>query len=353
MSSTNESKRPQKKSALVTAKQLMATQFEKPRWVVDGLLRLGRKRISLLAGKPEDGKSALSRQLAVAVCQGKQFLGRDTMRSPVILWQSEEDQADLQESLAALGYDPSKDENLYIFIGSTDENNVEMLRDELRLHPDVRLCIIETLDDLLKISDLKENSASREAFDKFDKAVVDEFHPTVSFLALHHLKKNEVESSSGEMLLGATVIRGRTDAKIYMRRESDDDERRMLFASVRRGVPIPKTYLKWHAATETSTLDITVAEDRKNNAGHTEDRTLGAMKAYLASHPNSTEHDCLIVPGNNDAKKRLFRKAIVSGIFVRSGKGTKNNPYLYNLKPIETEEAIVDETLAEQMGVAA
>ena len=175
---------------------------------------LGRKRISLLAGWPESGKSNLARSLAISVAAGRPFLGRSTMRAPVILWQSEEDPADVQEMLRIQGHNPDTDETIWVFRGDGDRNNVDELREDMRDHRDVRLCLIETLDDLLKIEDLKENTASREAFDKFDRAVVNEFYPTCSFVALHHLKKVEVKASTGLMLLGATVIRGRTDAKI-------------------------------------------------------------------------------------------------------------------------------------------
>ena len=63
---TNELK-SSKKSALTIAGDIMDKPLEPLQWVVADLLRIGRKRISLLLGHPEDGKSSLSRQLAVAV----------------------------------------------------------------------------------------------------------------------------------------------------------------------------------------------------------------------------------------------------------------------------------------------
>src|ERR1700761_2191656 len=164
-----------RKSLLMSVAQLRSLKAEPSEWIVDGLLRSGRRRISLLAGKPESGKSTLGLQLAVSVTKGKPFLGRQTKRSAVIYWQSEEEPADVRESLDRLGYDHTRDEKLLVFTGSASQNDVIALREELLEHRDVRLVIIETLDDLLKLSDIKENSAARAAFDKFDAAVVNEF----------------------------------------------------------------------------------------------------------------------------------------------------------------------------------
>ena len=260
------------------------------------------------------------------------------MRSPVILWQSEEDLDDIQRSLIALGYDAAKDEKLYIFSGSAKENNVEVLRDELRLHPDVKLCIIETLDDCLKISDLKENTASREAFDKFDNAVLNEFHPTVAFLALHHMKKHETDKC-GEMIMGATVIRAKTDNKIYIRCVSDDDSRRVIWARVRKGIPIPKTYTTWDEATETATLGLTVAQERKDNLENTESRIRAQIRNHFVMYPDSTADDCYShVSAHRDTAKRLLKQAVRDGQLVQSGKGTKGSPYRYCIAEIPYEE---------------
>jgi hypothetical protein len=332
---------PQRKSSLISSKDLMAKKFEKPTWVVDNLLRLGRKRISLLAGWPESGKSNLARTAAICVAAGRPFLGRATLRSPVMLWQSEEDEADVQEMLQTQGHNPDTDEPIWIFKGDADHNNVDELREEMRCHRDVRLCIIETLDDLLKIEDLKENTASRIAFDKFDKAVVNEFYPTCSFLALHHLKKVEVKASTGLMLLGATVIRGRTDAKIYLNRVSDASEDRVIHASVRRGIAIPQTKVEWDKATENMSLGITLTEVRRDNMNDTRERVVADIRKFYANHPNTGKDACVTyLDHNTDQIKREHAKAVIDGWLVKTGEGKKGDKFLYSLKeiPVETIE---------------
>lgn len=327
-----------RKSLLMSVAELRALKAEPSQWIVDGLLRIGRRRISLLAGKPESGKSTLGMQLAVAVTKGKPFLGRQTLRSGVIYWQSEEDKEDVRESLERLGYDHTRDEKLLTFFGSAAQNDVNSLHEELLEHSDVRLVVIETLDDLLKLSDIKENSAARAAFDKFDAAVVNDFSAKTAFLALHHLKKRETDSV-GDMLLGATTIRGRTDAKMYLRRASDEDPRRIFQATVRKGREILPTFLEFDAETAISVLGHSLSEERKKNVQRTEERTVSEIADFFKNNPDASfKNGCLsVITGNTNDKWRVFKKMLAQGFLVQSGKGTKNSPHTYRLADVATE----------------
>jgi hypothetical protein len=327
-----------KKPLLLSGAELKVLTFEPSQWIVEGLLRVGRKRISLLAGKPEDGKSTIARQLAVAVTKGKPFLGRQTVRASVIYWQSEEEPGDVRDSLDRLGYDHTKDEKLLTFFGNAAENHVQSLREALAAHPEVKLVLIETLDDLLKVSDIKENSAARAAFDKFDTVVVNDFSHRVAFLALHQLKKRETDSV-GDMLLGATVIRGRTDAKWYLRRVSDEDPRRIFTATVRKGQEISPTYLDYNPDTETSTLGMTTTEERKHSAQETDKRIVQEIVTFFKNNPDTSfERDCFpAISGNSDLKRRLFKRVCADGVLKRIGKGTKSSPFAYTVAAIRME----------------
>src|SRR5438445_8748089 len=72
-------------------------------WIVEKLLRTNRQRISLLCGSPHAGKSTIARQLAIAVAQGKPFLGRSTMQCKVAYWQSEETEEDTKQDFEKSG----------------------------------------------------------------------------------------------------------------------------------------------------------------------------------------------------------------------------------------------------------
>jgi hypothetical protein len=328
-----------KKSLLLSAAELLTMQFPPEQWIVGNLLRIDSKRMSLLLGQPRDGKSTLAMQLCVSVTQGKSFLGRTTMRAPVIFWQTEAELRKVASSLNHLGYNPANDEKLLILNSCAAENNVAAMRRELIAHPDVRLVVIETLDDLLRIPDLNKNTAAREAFDKFDNAVMSEFSHRCAFLALHHLKKRECDRE-GNMIMGATVISGRTDAVWYVRRKSDDDEQRIFHADVRSGLQIPKTLLEFKNETETSTLGRTVAEERKLGVGKTADKIKEAIVGYFAKHPDSTfKQDCFPnIDGNSDLKRSLFKELLANGFLVRRGSGTKTSPFVYRVVERQMEE---------------
>jgi energy-coupling factor transporter ATP-binding protein EcfA2 len=313
-------------------------------WVVDKLFRTNRRRPSLIAGKPGSGKSTLAWQMAIAVTKGEPFLGRQTKSAEVLYWQSEETQEDCGAILREHVYDSSQDERIHVAMGAswgdTLDEQLETLAEFLSAHPSIRLVIIETLDDFLKLSDVKENSAAREAFEKFDTTISSRFAQQAAFVALHHIKKRETDHS-GDGLLGASVINGKTDVKVYLNVVSDDDPRRIIHSTGRRdSVVIPRTYLDFDSHTGRSRLGMTVAEERKCNAGKNADRIAEDIITFIANNPNSTESDCLsLIQGNSDTKRQAFKKLRLSGALQLSGKGTKGSPLAFHLaNPIPVED---------------
>jgi hypothetical protein len=323
---------------VVTAGELMQQPQHTQKFIVDGLLRLGRRRPSLLLGKPESGKSTLAMQLAVAVTKGLPFLGRNTQRSEVLYWSSEETDVDLATALRVHGYNPETDERL--FFNTNQEEPMKYLDAVLSEYPEIRLVMIETLDDFLNVQDLKENSHVRRAFEKFDASIIRKHAHRASFLALHHLKKRETDSA-GDAILGATVLRGRTDAKLYLKQMSDDDPRRIFHATVRMGAGIPQTVLDFNPTTLTSTLGVKLADERKQSAVKTDEKILADITEFFIHHPKATfEKECLpALSGNSDRTRRVFRDALRKGLFKQSGTGKKGDPYVYEVAPIPIELA--------------
>jgi hypothetical protein len=214
-----------------------------------------------------------------------------------------------------------------VFQGDPSDNSVENLRDVLKQQPDTKLVIIETLDDLLKMDDIKENSAARKAFDRFHSVIADEWTSRVMFLALHHMnKKGDTNNFSGDMLMGATVIRGRTDTKLFVWQVDDNDDRRIVRSDNREGTKLPKTYLVFNPETRLSTLGMTVAEASKKVGKSIQERIESEILTYYAARPNSpnspnTPETMRLIEGNNAAKKRAFRMLVSSGTLTITGGG--------------------------------
>jgi hypothetical protein len=307
--------------------ELLKVPEQQVEWIVEGLLRTGRRRPSLSAGKPETGKSTLAWQLAVAVTKGARFLGRATTKGKVIFWQSEEEAGDVCSIVRKLGYSASTDAPLLVLDGDPEENSVANLRDELVKHPDTKLVIIETLDDLLKLDDIKENTAARKAFDRFQREVLSRFSGSMAFLALHHIKKREVEFS-GDGLLGATVIRGRTDAKIYLKQVSEEDPRRLIRFNVRKGLSIPWTYLTFDEATLTATLGETLVDERRRLDRKADGLLESNILDYFAHNPGALVTDMLrTLKGKEEVKRTAFKALVTKGLLHRSGTGAKGDPF--------------------------
>lgn len=319
-------------------------------WIVDGLLRAGRRRPSILAGNAGDGKSTLAKQLAIAISQGKPFLGRETKRSPSIYWQTEDEVPDVVEALMLMGYVPGRDEEIYILDGSA-ENNVHTLRQGLIEHPDAKVVIIETLDDLIKSRDSNSGTDVRQAFDLLHSAVMKDFAPSVAFLGLHHLNKSEAATLSAR-LTGSLQWRGRTDGVWYYCRVSEDDERRTFQADVRSGKRFPKTYVDWDENTQTVALGQSVFEERKAGASKTGDRILLDVLQFYAANPNTKLDKCKAsVTGHKPTIRRTILKAALDKILLVSGEGVSRDPFLYSVNPNPPKgETNVYGTIEEQTG---
>jgi len=311
-------------------------------WIVEGLLRTNRQRISLLCGSPHAGKSTVARQLAVAVSQGKPFLGRETMKSKVAYWQSEETTEDAAEDFAKSGM--MQDDPIVILQPSPADNHLQELDKVLTEEKEIRLVIIETLDDFLQMDDLSDNPAARRAFEKFDKEVVSKHKERVSFVALHHFKKSdEQRGTSLNKILGATVIAGKTDCKIYLRQVGDTDGRRIVSAQTRKGVPIEPTYLVFEEATQTSTLGQTLADERadakKMSLSLTHAELRNRCIEIVAQNPGLTKQDARDrVGGKTATATAVLNTLIEEGIVVPQlgGKtGTAHLLYLKGKAPVE------------------
>lgn len=235
-------------------------------WVVNHLLRTNRKRVSLLCGSPHAGKSTIARQLAIAVAHGQSFLGRETVQGKVLYWQSEETLEDAKDDFTRSGMLPTDDARLVIMHPESGDKHLTDLAKVLDEDREIRLVIIETLDDFLQMDDLSDNPSARRAFEKFDELVVSKYEHRCCFVVLHHFKKSDEQHGLNlNRILGATVIAGKTDAKIYIKQVSDINSRRYIQVQTRKGIPIEPTYLEFNEKTQTSVLGVTLADEAANS----------------------------------------------------------------------------------------
>lgn len=310
-------------------------------WIVEGMLRTGRRRPSVLAGLSGAGKSTLSRQLAVDVMKGRPFLGRPTKRSRVIYWYNEESRGDFWRAIKILGYDFNKDEKLF---APPDDGSAGFawLAHALKTC-DAPLLILETLDDLLRVDDMNAGADARKGLEKLQQRL-GEYMPKTNILALGQFRKKRSKTLAVENIYGSVFYQAKTDAKLLLERISDKDPRRIFSSEVREGVKTEPTYLHYDLATRTSALGRTVAEESRQSAQATIEGIHKRVHTYLAANPDSKLTNEIIgehIGGNTTQVWKEIKILLLSGAITREGTGHSGDSYCYsNTPPIGVEDHI-------------
>ena len=206
-------------------------------YVIDGLLTNGG--FSILAGKPKDGKSSLSRIESVSVASGADFLGRRVEQGEVILISLEDPRNHTDNCLKVLGYDPSTHAPIHIVerLAPTVNETLEALGEALTKMPDVRLVIVDTLAKLLRVKDLSDYMPVLGAVEGLHDLA--RHFPHLHIQGLVHCKKVQSDNVF-DGILGSTALRGETDSNIAIFQCSGD---RVITTETRIGRNIPPTIL--------------------------------------------------------------------------------------------------------------
>lgn len=208
-------------------------------YVADGLLIQGG--LSILGGKPKEGKSSLSRYEATCVAAGKPFLGRDTEQGDVILINLEDPLNHLDNCLKALGYDPAAGHgqiHITTMLSPDINETFDALVDSLAKHKGVRLVVIDHLAKFLRVKDLSEYMPVQMGFQRLHN-VAREF-PHLHIQALAHSKKVQTDDPF-DQILGSTALRGEPDTNMVIFKQNGV---RFITTETRVGRAIPATQLR-------------------------------------------------------------------------------------------------------------
>jgi AAA domain len=211
-------------------------------YIVDGLLTQGG--LSILGGKPKQGKSSMSRYLAVCVAAGKQFLGRDARKGEVILLNLEDPTNHTDNCLKALGYDPAAGHgqiHIVTTLSPKIDETFDALINALERLPDVRLVIVDHLAKLLRLKDLSEYMPVQAGCQRL-RDVARKF-PHVHIMALAHCKKVQTDDPF-DQILGSTAMRGEPDTNLVIFGQNREQNReRFIISETRVGRAIQATQL--------------------------------------------------------------------------------------------------------------
>jgi hypothetical protein len=194
----------------LTEMQKRSQMRDRNRAVVDGWLN--RKEISLWSGKVEAGKTTLLRQLVLSVLRGEPFLGRATVKSPVLYLMLDADgEALTLAEFTRLGIDAINDPLECVFDPSFSgrPRSLSDLRKKMgELQPG--LCIIDPLARFMPIKDMNSYEVTYVMATISDLAKEFDCH----FAIPHHIPRGRHDDAdAGTAGLGSIAVGGSANAR--------------------------------------------------------------------------------------------------------------------------------------------
>jgi AAA domain-containing protein len=199
-----------------TAADLETLELPPCRWALPELLPAG---LTLLGGKPKQGKSWMALALALAVAGGGTFLEQCPVTGDVLYLALEDQPRRLQERLDRLrgaGLVPNQRLVFATEWPSLGEGGGAALEEWLVAHPEARLVIIDTLARVrppqrgrgnLYLEDYALMNLLKELADRFE----------VALLVVHHLRKQGADDEF-DTISGTTGLTGAADAAWVLQR---------------------------------------------------------------------------------------------------------------------------------------
>jgi hypothetical protein len=191
-----------------TVEELMMMDFPDPVWVVNEFLPEG---LTLLCGKPKQGKSFLALNVGVSIGYGGKALSSIDVSAGKVLYLALEDSPRrLKSRLADVlqGGDPPQRVHLYTRWPNADDDGLDLLDKWLAEHKDTVLVIVDTLEKFrakrkhknIYAEDYEALSGLHELAGKYSAAI----------LVIHHLRKTEAEDWI-DTVSGSTGLSGAAD----------------------------------------------------------------------------------------------------------------------------------------------
>jgi putative DNA primase/helicase len=304
---------------LLSAAQLLAESDEDDAdYVVEGLLVRGGT--SVLAARPKCGKSTFSRALALAVAQGKAFLGRAVHRGPVLLISLEDRRRDVARHLRRLGL--RAEDPLFV---ATAAEGLEEVQSWVREHRP-SLVIIDTVARLLKLRDISDYAQVTAALDGVLRlARASGAH----IMLLHHAPKGSDGRDAVDAPLGSIAIGGTVDVAFHMKRAPDGS--RTLAAIARVGEDLPESVV----VLDEAGWPVLAGTRRDLLRREAE----GDILEFLSERDPATRAEILeAVGGRTEAVLSALGELVAAGLVLREGSGRRGDPYLYSVPPPNGEQ---------------
>jgi hypothetical protein len=313
---------------LVHMRELLAEPDEDTQWLIDGWMPQGG--LGLFAAKPKVGKTALLRDLATAVANGRDFLGRKTRQGPVIFIHLEDSRKLMRRELRRLSGGEIYD--IHTFEGPTPGDAFQLLWDSVDAIRPV-LVIIDTAQRWMRIKKPDDYAEVTAAFDPYI-ALVREFDPSVVFS--HHSPKAQKDDVA-DAALGSIAFFGSVDTGFFVSR--DGDNRRYLTTRQREDQlrDVEGVRLDMDPRTHRFSLGQTRAVTQREKFER-------EIMAYVNAHPGAKQSEIYTaVTGTRVLKQRALERLVDTGrVIADMGRPLRytaaNDPEQdFNFDDMETE----------------
>ncbi|MBI4610228.1 MAG: AAA family ATPase [Candidatus Rokubacteria bacterium] len=291
---------------------LLSQEPELPiRWIWEPFLPEGG--LALLVAYMKVGKTTFAYALAVAVAQGRPFLGFPTMRGGVLLLALEEHPREVRRRLSRLNLGP--EDPLYVHEGPLTYTpaTFEALRGFIREYG-IRLVILDTLSMFWPVTD---ENANAEVIRSIKPLLALARDTGASVVLIHHERKAGGEDGRG--IRGGSALFGLVDQALLLdRRQGGKDTQRVLRA-LGRYAETPRELI----------LELVGDEYRK--VGTAEELGLEAMKTKVLAALAAAPQEVARLAGQAGLSEKATKKALSAlgpGV-VREGKGVRGKPRTY------------------------
>jgi hypothetical protein len=291
---------------------------------------------SQVVASPKSGKSCLTRQLCAFVSQGKPFLGREVTQGKTLYVSTQEQPSKIAEHFRALGCD--QETMPLVFAGERldPRDALDRVSATLKGHPELKLCVIDMVADVLPLKDTNDYSEMGQKFGRLQYLVQEH---GIHLCVTHHSKKaqtdNPVHSS-----IGSQAIAGSFDS--IVRISVDARGQRSIDTAQRYGTGIDHTLLTWDAEQRAFSIGQGVGEARAEQKEATRERILKEIFTCALNYPGRTRDEILaMVTGNTTALREAFNQVLAEEHLLRSGSGGKGDPYTYKLAEKPTNPAAI------------
>lgn len=203
------------KPNILSAKELLAKSFPKPKYAVDGLLPEG---LTVLVGKPKLGKSWMTIGIAVAVASGGKALGTIPVdKGDVLLLALEDGAPRLQRRLDGVLNGGAIPARLDVATDwrRIDEGGLDDIEGWLKDHPDARLVVVDTLKRIRPPE--RPGRIYNDDYDAVSPLADLAKKYSVAIVVVHHTRKQDAEDPV-DLVSGSTGLTGAADGVCILTR---------------------------------------------------------------------------------------------------------------------------------------